>query len=88
MHIIRKQAFQGHAVPATGGYSRQPFPPEVMAPPIIVIDDNDPDLLYPPGATAQNNYAASPLFKCRQCAATMTEEETRWHECGDDDGED
>lgn len=88
MHVIRRQAYQGHAVPATGGYPRGPFPPEVMASSVIIEDDNDPDVLYPPGATAQNDYTPTRMFRCNYCGASVAEHDTEHHACEEPHGED
>lgn len=87
MRVIRRPAYQGHAVPETAGRPKGPFPSEVLAPPVITYDDNDPDDIYPPGATAQNNYQGVILYKCRACAATVTEEQMDAHRCQVDNGE-
>jgi 5-methylcytosine-specific restriction endonuclease McrA len=65
-----------------------PFPAEVLAEPEIVYDDNDPDVLYPPGATAQNNYAPPKLYQCRYCGSVVNEYELEHHVCPEEDPED
>lgn len=87
MRVIRKAAYQGHAVPATAGYPRGPFNPEILAQPVIVFDDNDPDDVFPPGATAQNGYRGVQMFRCRDCGAIVREEDVESHRCEVDDGE-
>lgn len=88
MRVIRKPAFQGHAIPSQAGYARNPFDPEVTAQPVVVVDDNDPDVLYPPGATAQNNYRGIQMYRCRECGAMVSEDDLDNHVCEDFDGED
>lgn len=87
MRVIRRPAYQGHAIPATAGRPHGPFPAEILAAPVVTFDDNDPDDIYPPGATAQNNYRGVPLFRCRHCDAVMTEEQTGDHFCEGLDGQ-
>ena len=87
MRVIRRAAVQGHAVPATASYPKGPFPAEVLAPPVVTHDDTDPDVLYPPGATAQNNYQGVRMFRCKLCGELVTEEQIASHQCEDVDGE-
>lgn len=87
MRVIRKPAYQGHAVPQTASAPRGPFSPEVLAPSVIVFDDTDPDLLYPLGATAQNDYQAPQYFRCRLCGEVMAEDEMDAHYCEETDGQ-
>lgn len=90
MRVIRRMAYQAHAVPSTGGYARGPFPAEIMAPSEIVYEDADPDMDYSPYATAQNNYQPPPSYRCRMCEAILQEEDLDSHIClleDDDDGE-
>ena len=88
MRVIRKPAYQGHAIPTRAGYARNPFEAEVLAQPTIVTDDNDPDVLYPPGATAQNDYRGLQFYRCRECGMTVSEDDLDNHVCEDFDGED
>lgn len=87
MRVIRRPAFQGHAVPETAGRPQGPFPSEVLAPPVITYDDSDPDNIYPPGATAQNNYRGVTMYRCRDCSATLTEDQLEDHACEVDHGQ-
>lgn len=88
MRVIRKSAYQGHAVPQTAMSPRGPFPAEVMASPVITFD-NDSDDLLPPGATAQNNYQGLRHVRCTLCGDVMIEDDAPSHTCSeDDDGED
>lgn len=86
MRVIRRPAFQGHAIPATAGPARGPFPSEILAPPSVTYEDSDPDNIYPPGATAQNNYRGMTLYRCRVCDATLTEDDLDAHSCESADG--
>ena len=87
MRVIRKQAYQGHAVPSTASHPVGPFPAELLRESVIVYDDNDPDDMYPAGATAQNNYAPPKLYKCQYCGDIVTEYEVDSHVCPDDNEE-
>jgi hypothetical protein len=89
MRVIRKAAFQGHSFPTTRTKAWGPFPVEVLAEPVITYDDTDPDNIYPPGASAQNNYQGVPLYRCRDCSATLTGDQLDDHICEDPaDGQD
>jgi hypothetical protein len=81
VHIVRRAAYQGHAVPATAGYARNPFDPAVIAPPVIVLPEPEPEAPY--GATAQNNYAGEPLFRCTLCDEIVPESLLDEHRCPD-----
>lgn len=81
MHVIRRNAKQGHAIPSTASAPLGPFPYEIMVQSQIVIDNNDPDFLYPPNATAQNNYAPPKIFRCTYCEELVHEYETEFHKC-------
>jgi hypothetical protein len=88
VHIVRKAAFQGHAVPATAGYARGPFNPEVLATPVVVIDVEAGEPEFPYGATAQNDYKGVPLMRCTWCGGVEPEENVGQHVCQDvGDGE-
>ena len=84
MRVVRRAAYQGHAVPATAGYPRGPFDAEVLARP--VVEDPEPETDYPYGATAQNDMAGVPLFRCRVCGGVETEETLDLHACPVSDG--
>lgn len=87
MRVIRRPAFQGHPVPKTAGLPQGPFPAEVLSPPVVTYDDTDPDNIYPPGATAQNNYRGVDLYRCKSCSATLTEDQLDGHDCESDHGQ-
>ena len=84
MRVIRTPAYQGHAVPKTAGHARGPFNPEILADPVIVVDEPEPE---PYGATAQNDYRGLKLYRCTYCGDTVTEEEIDAHYCEAGDGE-
>lgn len=83
MRVIRRQAYQGHAVPSTASHPRGPFPAEVLAPPVIVYDDTDPDVLMPLEANAQNNYQPETVYVCNLCDARVVESMLDEHRCED-----
>jgi hypothetical protein len=74
MPVIRKFAVQGHAVP--NGYQRPrgPFPPEILAQTRVVYDEQHPDSLH----EALDDVR---MFRCRDCAAVLLEEQTYNHDC-------
>lgn len=78
MHIIRRPAVQGHAVPATASHPRNPFDPAILAGPRIVIDEPEPE---PYGATAQNGYRGQRLFACSYCSTVVPEDDVNSHTC-------
>lgn len=80
MRVIRRAAYQAHAVPSTAGYPRGPFNPEILAKPEIVHEDPVDDMPY--GATAQNDYRGVPLYECRSCGDIVTEDDLNGHICG------
>jgi hypothetical protein len=80
VRVIRRPAFQGHAIPTTAGYPRGPFDADVLAPPVIVHEDPVDDM--PVGATAQNGYRGVDLFDCTLCGAVVTEDGKAGHRCG------
>lgn len=81
MRVIRRPAYQGHALPTTVGYPRNPFDPAVVATPRVVHQDQDPE---PYGATAQNGYLGLALYRCSFCGETVTEDEVDAHSCLED----
>lgn len=87
MKVVRRQAYQGHAVPATAGYPKGPFSPEVLAPPVIdytpLVDDQD---FFPVGATAQNNFRGTPRYQCRLCGDVLDGDQLSTHACEVNDG--
>lgn len=85
MHLIRRNAKQGHAIPSMASAPSGPFPHEIFAQTRVVIDDNDPDYLYPPSATAQNGYALPRVFRCTYCDDLVPEYDLDYHVCPDDD---
>jgi len=87
VRVIRKPAFQGHAIPATAHRPNGPFSSEMLAEPVITYDDTDPDDYYPPGATAQNQYRGLKTYVCNYCSAQVLENELEGHVCGGDHGE-
>lgn len=84
MHIVRRAAYQGHAIPATAGRARGPFDPDVLAQPVMEIFEPEPE--FPYGATAQNSMQGVPLFRCRVCGGVETEETIEMHACPVSDG--
>lgn len=78
MRIIRTPAYQGHAVPATAGYAKGPFNPEILADPVIVIDEPAPE---PYNANAQNGMRGERLFRCQYCTEIIPESEIDAHYC-------
>ena len=69
MHIIRKQAKQGHPVPKHSYSPRGPFPPELYSRSPIKYPDE------PPGQVSTE------LFLCRACGAHLYEDELADHNC-------
>lgn len=89
MRVIRKPAYQGHAVPKTAMSPRGPFPAEVMAAPVVTYDDDPSDEILPIGATAQNDYLGPTYLRCTLCEAIVLEDDAPFHDCEEpDDGED
>jgi 5-methylcytosine-specific restriction endonuclease McrA len=88
MRVLRRAAFQGHAVPATAGRPVGPFSAEVLAKPVISDDVITSDNPYPFGATAQNDYQGIKTYQCRYCSEIVTEDELDAHICGGAHGED
>lgn len=88
MRVLRRQAYQAHAVPKTAGYPKGPFSAEILAAPVVsreeVLDDNP----FPPGATAQNQFRGIKHYRCRMCHEVLLEEQLDGHICEVDDGED
>ena len=80
MRVVRTQAVQGHAVPSTAHAPRGPFPAEILAPNVVVVEDEvKPD----PRANAQNLYRSPSLVRCTLCGDIMTEDVTDSHICED-----
>lgn len=78
MRIVRRQAVQGHAVPATAHRPQGPFPAEILAPNVVVTEDEEqPD----PRANAQNFYRSPSMVRCTLCGDVMTEDVTDSHVC-------
>lgn len=69
MHIIRKQAKQGHPVPSHSYIAQGPFPPELYSQAPIKYPDERPF-----GGEAE-------LFLCRACEAHLYEDEIAEHNC-------
>lgn len=88
MRVVRRQAFQAHAVPDTAGYPKGPFSSEVLAPPIIDHEPLVDDHVYPYGATAQNKFLGVQRYQCRDCGDVLMKEDLQAHDCGAADGED
>lgn len=84
MRVIRTPAYQGHAVPKTAGRAKGPFNPEILADPVIVVDEPP---VEPYNANAQNGYRGEKLFQCQYCGEVIPEPEIDAHYCEDDDGE-
>lgn len=80
MRVIRRPAYQGHAVPSQAGYARSPFDPAITAPPRVVHDEPDPE---PIGATAQNDYRGLALYRCSACGDLLTEDRIPAHDCAE-----
>jgi len=87
VRVIRKQAFQGHAIPLTAHRPNGPFSSEVLAEPVITYDDTDPDDFYPPGATAQNQYRGLKTYVCNNCSEHVLEDSLSGHACVGEHGE-
>ena len=83
MRIIRTPAYQGHAVPQRAGYAKGPFNPDVLAEPVIIVTDGEPE---PYNATAQNDMRGEPLYRCQLCEGIVPESGIDAHQCGGDDG--
>lgn len=81
MHLIRTPAYQGHAIPKTAGHARGPFNPDVLAEPVIVMDEGEPRAPY--NATAQNDYLGERLYRCHFCNEIVPESEIDTHICED-----
>jgi hypothetical protein len=77
MPLIRTFARQGHAVPK--GYQRPfgPFPPEVLAQPKVMYEDNHSDSLH----EALDNVR---MFRCKDCGEIINEYELESHDCDDE----
>ena len=89
MRIIRKPAYQGHAVPQTAMSPRGPFPAEVLAGPVVTYDEDPSDETLPQGATAQNDYRGIRYLRCTGCGEIVREDDADSHQCEErDDGED
>lgn len=89
MRVIRKPAYQGHAVPQTAMSPRGPFPPEVTAAPVVMYDEDPSDEILPPGATAQNDYRGPRYLRCTLCEDIVSEDDAPFHKCEETgDGED
>lgn len=74
MHIIRKQAKQGHPVPSRSYIPpANPFPLEVVAKSPIKYPDERP--VDP----------TTPIFLCQGCGAHLFEDELADHDCNDDE---
>jgi len=84
VHVVRRAAYQGHAVPATAGYPRGPFDADVLAQPVMEVFEPEPE--FPYGATAQNDMQGVPLYRCRVCNGLETEETLDQHQCPVSDG--
>jgi hypothetical protein len=91
MKITTKAAIQVHSVPEHAVEAIGPFPPEVLADPVIVYDykpalsEDGGD--FAPGATAQNNFRPPKYLRCGNCLARVLDTETSNHKCEEDDGE-
>ena len=72
MHIIRKQAKQGHPIPRHSYAPQGPFPPELYAKAPIKYPDE------PPGQVSTE------LFLCRACGAHLYEDELADHNCDEE----
>lgn len=92
MRIERVQAKQGHPVPRRAGYAQGPFPPELLAPPEVIVDYvPQPDgggPAIPDEGTAQNGFKAFRWFRCKECNWVLREDELKGHVCEYDDDDD
>lgn len=88
MRVVRRAAFQGHAVPETAGRPRGPFSPEVLAKPVISDEVITSDNPFPPGATSQNDFRGVPHYRCRYCQEIIPEYALDAHVCEVPDGSD
>lgn len=78
MRIVRRQAVQGHEIPSTAHHPRGPFPSEILAPNVVVMEPEDQ---VDPRANAQNLYRSPSLVRCTLCGDIMTEDVTDSHVC-------
>lgn len=88
MKITRVVTRQGHPVPDRVIAPRGPFPPEILAEP-VVIDDYEPQddsggAPIPSDGTAQNGFRAVRWFRCRDCSEVLRENELEEHDCPED----
>jgi hypothetical protein len=74
MPVIRKFAVQGHAIPSMAHSPRGPFPPEVLAQPVMEYSDEHSDSLHVGLDDVR-------FFKCRECQEVLVEEQLDEHEC-------
>jgi hypothetical protein len=91
MRIQRVVTKQGHAVPSSSHAPRGPFPPELFREPEMISDYTPIDDDVPIGGTAQNNFRAPKLFRCKSCSVLVLEYELDEHVCPeaeDSSGED
>jgi hypothetical protein len=87
VRVLRRAATQAHAVPQTASHPKGPFSTEVLAKPVVVHEDHD-DNPYPFGATAQNDYRGTRMYRCKNCLGVVAEYEVESHTCGGLNGED
>lgn len=80
MRVIRRPAVQGHAIPATAHQPKGPFPPEILAPNVVISESEEE---IDPRANAQNLYRSPSLVRCTLCGDIMTEDVTDSHVCED-----
>lgn len=78
MRVIRRPAIQGHAIPETAHRPKGPFPPEILAPNVVVTEAEEE---IDPRANAQNLYRSPSLVRCTLCGDIMTEDVTDSHVC-------
>jgi len=78
MPIIRKFAIQGHAIPRTAHSPRGPFPPEVISQSSVYYEDQlHGDSLHPGLDDVR-------LFRCKDCATILYEDDLVSHSCEDE----
>jgi hypothetical protein len=79
MPIIRKFAVQGHPIPKTAHAPRGPFPPEVISQSSVYYGEET----Y--GDSLHEALDDIRLFRCKDCATILYEDELSAHQCEDDE---
>lgn len=79
MRVVRKAAYQGHAIPRRAGYAKGPFNDEILAKPAVVLTEEAPQ---PFNANAQNDFQGERILQCSACMGLVPESLTDEHVCG------